>query len=370
MTLGVLVRRLNQLRHVEGAVREAHVRGHRVEIFLDSRGPQTGPKGDEFPRRGLVPSRFDAWATFLRWPSLVPKVDALLVPAPLGIGINVETPPEPPLPPARAYCALQTAWSDLMYLRPDEAERWDAVYTWSARWADWWQEAHGCPPSNFVPVGLPVAEHLRWIDPAEVRTAFGIAPGPVVLYLPFPFGAHEQDWRLRYLYRLSPWGDRATVRAVRTYCDRQGAQFVVKSRAKTPVPAYLADAADVVVDRDEPGEPTLLRLLTTATLMVHHTSSAVAEAAAAGVRALSIVPPHWTAYEGRGPDFDPDGTLSFYGWTGLSVTWPAAWARRRRLENAGTGISGMARDAYVERFLGGEPFNAGKLIIDDLEKRL
>ena len=351
MTLGLYVRRLNQIRFVEGVARAAHARGHRVLLLLDQRGSREGPKGEEWPDPEKVPERWRTWATVLPFDRLHIGLDAIVVPAPLGVD-----PADLPSG-AKVYAGLQTNVTDVTRLA--EPWRWSVVYTWSKAWA-----LMGCKPvppsgqmSTFRAIGHPLADMLPTIDRAEVRRTFGLPDRPIVLYFPFPFGAHEQPWRLRYLYRWAPWGDRATVRAVRAFCDRQGAALVVKSRAKTEVPGYLRRAADVVVERDEPGEATSLRLLSVADLLVHHLSSGAMEALLVGVPSLYIRPDGWLAY---------DEHLRLLGSEFYGTEWrPGAMdIPSRRGWNAGLDATRRAR------YLGPEPFAAGQRIVDDLEERV
>jgi len=302
--IGLLVRRLNQLPHVEGIARAAQGK-HEVILYCDYRD-LGGPKDELVPRLGRLPDRWLALAEArTTWPQSG-EVDALIVPGAIGYPAD-----ELPIQGIRC-CALQTSWSDLMHWQAEPA--WHRIYAWSL----WWGREY-CLRRNLSPrprlenwrfVGPPIAEHLRWIDPAKVRQEFGLPSGrPVVVYLPLPFGAHAgQTLRLRYWHRYSPTGDRAVVRAVRRFCDSYGALLAVKSRAKTSVPDYLRKAADLVIERDRPGEPDLLRLLTCATLMIHYNSMAVVEAAVARVPAPCIRFPAawWPAYpDDRGGLFSP-----------------------------------------------------------------
>ena len=370
MTLGVLVRRLNQVPWIEGTVRAALARGHRVVLLLDDRDAG-GPKGVLAPTAGRLPARFRAWAEVRRWPAPTARLDAVLVPGPIAWRAEE-------LPKARIRAGLQTSWSDVMHLAAAAADQWSAVYAWSSSWARFWTDSHGTAgaPTTFVPVSHPLAEHLGWLDRDAIRAQYGIPPDRrVVLFLPFPFGAHEQPWRLRWGYRVAPWGDRAVVRAVRDYCDRQNATLVVMDRYKVDTPGYTKRAADVFVEHADPAEPTVLKLLSVSQLMVHHLSAAVAEAAAAGVTALSVKPKHWTAYERRGdiPSFstttEPWETDSFYAWAGMCYLAQPHVAGALLRAGAWV-IPPPGRQSYVDLFLGGEPFNAGARSLDDLEKRV
>lgn len=350
MIVGILLRRLNQLRHCEGAIREAVRRKYDVVLLLDQRDAG-GPKGDEVPVLGKIPARFRQWCDVSLWSTVgTLRADVTLVPSALGLTQRDI---------ARLIqnaCAIQTTVSDVLDLMVPTMFR--AVYTWSDLWERWWREYNksGRVIENFVPVGLPVAEHLSWIDRAEVRQTFGIPEGRrVVLYLPYPFESAPSWWGWRY--GLPFGGDRRVVRAVRRFCDRNNALMVVKSRAKNPVRSYTADAADLVMDRDEPGEPTLLRLLTVSDLMIHPMSTSVTEAEAARVPSVCVATAHLASV------YDKRPIEGFYG---------ERWAPRRLISELG------AEDAWPvscradqpERLIGLSPFRAGARIMDDLERRI
>lgn len=243
------------------------------------------------------------------------------------------------------------------------------MFGWSAAWGEWWASTLSVGYAAraghiFRPVGLPVADcKLSHINPF----AMWRPQHKAVVYLPFMGGSRLV--RARYLL----WDQPRLLKALRAYCDRHQAQLIVKSRAKTSVDAALLHAADRVIDADEHGEPTLWRLLTQAVtsggcLLVHHMSTGVVEAAAAGVKSLGIMPHgfDWPTDERqRVPDLMPHG--GFYHWRGLSeVVRPRA--ARFLFENDAdllTPPDPAVLGAYRERFLG--PPNAGLNIVKALE---
>ena len=377
MRLGVHVSRLSQLPHMEGLVRAASARQYHVSLLLDT-ALAGGPKADQVPWPAHVPVRFARWADLI---SVTPEGMVQLV-----AGLRLDwlvmgyAPHLAGWSPRTRLAFVQGAVTDFMGV--SNPWRWDRVYAWTD---DWWLQTWsawaprdmnqlGAMDRAVRGVGMPMADHLAWIDPAEVRRTFGFGDKPVVLLLPFPFHANT-----RCLWADLVWGgpwpgvptDRAFVRALRGYCDRVGALLVVKARSKVATRAYLRRAADVVVEADEPGEPTLLRLLTVASLMVHAYSTATAEAAAAGVPALCLAPGprQWPAYRHRlGLRGFLPGEDGFYGWSGVSERHrPAAAIEALR---RGTHVPHMVterRQSYIARFLGGEPFRAGARMLDDME---
>jgi hypothetical protein len=352
VTLSVVIRRLNQLRHVEGAIRAAHARGHKVVLECWPSGLSGGPKDAEQPSLSRVPRRFDRWAQVQYGDaSNVYLADAILVPSALGLDIRRQT--------GTVLAALQTTWSDLIRL---DTDLWDVVYSWSKNWARWWADAHqGWYPGNIVPVGLPIAEHLYWQDPRLTDIS-----QRTVLYFPFPFDTHDMSAMLRWGYRYLPWGDRAVVRAARKCADRLGWPLVIKSRPKTTLPAYSRERADVIVEGDQPGEPTAFHMMTQAGLFIHHNSAGVVEAGALGRPAINVSPWGWSAYEGRGSDFEPMGPFSFYSWIGISESYrPGFGMVFNPFE-----VDQAERERYCGRFIGGTHFNVGDRILNDLEERV
>lgn len=399
MRLGLVVRRLNQLPHVEPIARAAHARGHAVTLFLDQRGPKEGPKAAQWPDPAKIPPRWQPFATLAAWSTdphrllwipgaqswwwdsrergVMPDPDALVVAGPIaytdGLG----------LPPGVLCAALQTSWSDMAWL----SGAWDVAYAWSPWWRaamDQYQRATGRTAAlsrtgnpldrvPVVPVGFPPADHLAWIDRDAVRRRFGLpATRPVYVLAPFPFRAHDrQGWRLRWLYRYSPVGDALTLATLRRAVDEQGGVLVVKSRPKTSLPRSTRRAADLVVEDAEAGEPTMLELLSVAAGAVGFYSTTVLESVAAGCPWLCLAPPVWPAYGDRlgrawweplhsAPPMVTKLPLTWLGVPPLaSVGWPPS-----------ADICAARRERYVRDYLGGEPFRAGERVVEDLEARV
>ena len=354
MRLAVYIRRLNQARHVEAAIREASARGHEVTLILDDQG-EVGPKAGERARPEFVPARFAEWCRLAPQGSAAAAepFDALLVAG--GINLDWQR-----LPSSRIRIVVQGSVSDFLRLEP---ARWDLVCCWSAWWAEAWASVASAPDQSRIaricrPVGFPVAD-------CAVSQLSG---PPTVVYLPFAGGPRLV--RARYAW----WDEPRIVRALAAYCRTRGASLVVKSRAKTPVSAALRRVADEVIETDQPGEPTLWRLLTQVAvgrqgLLVHHMSTGVAEAAAAGVQSLGIMPYGWdwpSDDRVQVPDLLPHG--GFYHWRGLSQLVRPDAARFLFSNDADllAPPPGDSLAAYRSRFLG--PRGAGLNIVKALEE--
>jgi len=389
MRLGLLVRRLNQLPHVQPVARAAKERGHEVVLVLDQRGAATGAKASQTPMWHRLPSRWFGMVAGMRvWKTWDTEadLDALLVPG--GIAY---TPAEldaafPDVP----RLALQTAWSDLLWL----GGTWDAVYCWS----DWWRvqareyfRAFGraiphrrggssVDLAPVIPVGYPLMDVLNdtpLYERTAIRRRLGVPDGrPVYVLAPFPFDSHDrQGWRLKWAYRYL--GDAATVEAIRNAVTAQGGVLVVKSRPKTTLPGWTRAAADLVIEDAEAGEPTMLHLLAIADGAVGFYSMSVLEAAAAGCPWLCLAPTRWPAYGDRlGQSWweplhhaAPVSTrVPLSAWRAPTMfhddrhSTALAWPDRASLRYL------AGREQYVRTFLG--PMNAGERIVADLEARI
>jgi len=347
MRLGLLIGRLNQCRHVEGIVRAAVARGH--SVLLLCLVTDTGGKSYEAAEPARLPRRFHTMANPVRLTSLDDLAAALTS---LHVDALVSVLPLPKAITSRVLSAwLQPTASNLFQVNP---WRWDAVYGWSLGWRSMAERyrplvAEGLR-ERFVPVGYAPAECLHWTDPAEVRATFGIAAPKITILLPYPFAI--TPWRyethVRYGWPLLWPGhnDRALLRQVRAFADRSGTALVIKEREKNPVRGYARRVADHVIEGDEPGEPTLLRLLTLGDLLVHFGSTSVLDAASAGVRRWDVRIP---------------GDVRLTG----------GWRSLRELGD-GTGPFHFPPESYpyAERFLGGWPVpRSGEVIVGDLERK-
>ena len=390
MTLGVLIGRLNHLRHVEGAIRAARADGHRVVLWCHT--PTTRSTKDyERPVPARLPQRIFGMASVESVESLASLrvecahegVAALLstidLPAPLVTGLSA----------GATVAWLPPTVSDFMQAR--EPWKWAAIFSWSAVWsriATWHREALGefreaLVLRHALPVGYPPAECLDAIEARDARATLGVATPRVVVLLPYPFDITPWAWATHVRYaHLARWNDRAVVRSLRAFCDRWDAALVVKERAKNAVRGYARDAADHVIEGDEPGEPTLLRLLSFAHLLVHFSSSSTLDAVAAGVRQYTFTLPGdtrltggWRAHE----DFKAGRGL-FHAWHGVARHLPVHYVRhglddtypfREATWAQNTHVDPLIRRYYAERYLGGWPVpKSGALIVDELVRRV
>ena len=152
----------------------------------------------------------------------------------------------------------------------------------------------------------------RLIDPAEVRRRWGVpAAQPVVVLFLFAQGVgRDTFWpkqicaepsRLKQLANIvrrgrfeywphvwHGWNDLNVVKAIRRFCDRNGAYLLVKSRRKTPVPGYTGALADQCIYDESFYPATVLEALSIASLSVSYYSNSVFESVSLGVPHLCV----------------------------------------------------------------------------------
>jgi hypothetical protein len=286
---------------------------------------------------------------------------------------------------------------DTFLNHPLEAlESCDLVALQSAWWAEWAISHYAAAGSGDIAAlrgrlarlvvcpGLPELDALRLVDRDEVRRRWGIPAGqPVVVLLPFPQGIGKTSFwpkkifgepsRARRLLNVARHGqfnywrrawtetsERHVVRAARAFCDRNGAFLLVKSRVKTPIPAYTQAIADKCVYDESYYPPTIIEALSIANLCISHYSASVLEAAALGVPNLCVA---FTAEDYLGSDaeayrsFDAFFTRDRGGvfeFEGVSRTMAAceAVAEIGSRSLSDFHVDPAARRAYVEKFIG------------------
>jgi len=395
------IHRANYYRPLGPAIEEAVRRGDQVECWHDWSRPRRGGKGSEFPdsqppalAKGIRVQTFQGPADMLqRFRSEPPDVVIALDPAPTGFRDEL---------PAK-WLWLQYSADILFFPTADGVLASDLLATYSPYWSTELRKRFpGSGPSGnldtrTVPVGMPELDVVARIDPDEVRRRFALAPGrPVVLYLPFPLRSNPRTFWLRRVFTPSTrlvqgagavlgrrldywdhvrhgWNDRRLVESVRAFCDRAGALLVMKSRLKDPIPRYARDLADVALYDPSHYPPTILELLSVASLCIHAYSTSVFEAAYSAVPSLCLAPDRRDmGLPDHVLDLVHNGDLGgIYNWPGTAYCVPlrAAFDGLRRWQLADFPLDGAARKRYVERFLGfDDGRSAGRLL--DVAERL
>ena len=240
---------------------------------------------------------------------------------------------------------------------------------------------------------MPELDAVRRIDPEEVRRRLGLPRDrPIVLYLSFPLASNPPTFWLRGVFtpstrlgqaartllagRTEYWpdvreglNDRRLVEAVRHFCDRTGAALVVKSRLKDPIPRYTLRRADRALYDLSHYPPTILELLSVASLCVHFYSTTVLEAVYCGVPSLCLAPHRRSPWARPRLHRSSCTTSSPAG----STTGPASRTACRSARHS-TGSpagasqtsrwSARARAEYVERFLGFDDSRSSGRLLD------
>jgi hypothetical protein len=398
MRIVFIIHRKNYYRLLGPAIEEGLRRGWRVECWHDWSHARRGGKASEFP--DVVPPLRHGTPEVQRFQGLDDLAARLRADSP-----DVIVAIDPPRPDVKAATTARWLWLQysadiLFYQTPEPFLVADALATYSAYWAERLEERHrdtgqgAAVKSRSHPVGMPELDVIPRIDPAEVRRRFGL-PGdrPIVLYLPFPLRSNPQTFWLRGVFtpstrlgqaartllarRMEYWedvrrgrNDRRLVEAVRDFCDREGAALVMKSRLKDPIPRYALRRAERALYDPSHYPPTILELLSVASLCIHAYSGGVFEAAACRVPSLCLAP---EAKDMGFPDLaerlalvhnlEPEG---IYNWPGAAYCAPlreafdsfATW----RLEDFP--LKAEARRGYVERFLGFDDGRSSERLLD------
>lgn len=401
MRVAFLIHRKNYYRLLAPVVEEALRRGYRVECWHDWSHPRRGGKAYEFP--DASPALGAGTPEVRTFQGLADLGERFRADSP-DVVISIDPPPSDVRAGAKArWLWLQYSVDILFYPTLQGILDADAVGMYSPYWIGRLEERHrDSGPAHEVKlktiaVGVPELDAARGIDPEEVRRRLRLPPGrPVVLYLPFPLLSNPRTFWMRHVFAPSTrleqgarvllgrrteywphvmkgWNDRRLVQELRGFCDRNGAALVMKSRLKDPVPRYARRLADRTLYDLSHYPPTILELLSVASLCIHAYSTAVFEAAycrvpslclAAGARDMGL--PAFVH------DFAHNGALGgIYNWPGTAYCAPLreAFDGFRRWSLADFPLDAAARKRYVERFLGfDDGRSSGRLL--DLVARL
>jgi hypothetical protein len=412
MKLGVVIERTNYYRLLAPVVDSALARGWQVVCFHDYTQPRTGMKGYEFPAIEAAPLFGNGVPRLVIYEgaaNLAAAIDAAEVDAVVSL-----MPPPATIEAKRAcsakWISLQYAGELVAHMYPSSACGIDLLGLYS----DWWLEfgltvlrAQGHSTSNdererairqkAVVVGFPEVDQFGTIDPADVRRRWGIPPGkPVVAFLPYPFGSNPRTPWSRWVYsprnsalkrmylrfsrqeRLASlsarrWDDRAVSRAVRSFCDANGAHLLVKGRLKDPVPPYLLRMADLTLNDRGHYPPTILEVLAIAEVCVHFYSGTVFEASACGVPSLSICPalddmvgPVSAWY--RSIYSREEGSLFQFRGVTATIGIGEAIEALPRMSLADFVADPVAHKAYVRKFLGFDDARSSVRLLDAAER--
>lgn len=418
MRVAFLIERASYYRLLGPIIDEALRQGWTTECWHDYSHARVGHKGYLFPHIEAAPQFRNGRPTFKSFGGAAElrqwlgqqRVDAV---------ISLSTPTllfGTPLPAGGpAWICLQELLDLFVNSGPAGMRCSDLVALHSDWWLSWCAEyfhqqgliedGHAFfreMAGRVVSVGLPELDQASLIDPAEVRERLGLPPDrPIVTLLPFPGATNPRSFwanklflepnpakRLLHVLRhrrpeylghvLNGHTDHAVIRALRAFCDRNGALLVIKSRLKTPIPGYAREMADRCIYDDSYYPATVIEAIAVSSLCVGFYSAAVTEAAALGVPYLCLAYSPTDYLDG-----DPSGLSryrhffnrqegGFFQFRGVSTTMSIAEALAR-LPVSTLGaftIDAAARAAYMAKFLGSDDRQSSRRLLAALANTL
>jgi len=255
-----------------------------------------------------------------------------------------------------------------------------------------------------VMTGCTQSDGLHQVDQTVLRRQWGIPEGqPVVVYIPSNHGpglyfrilhargtisraAHllySKQWRL-LPYAWRNFSDKALVRAVRAFCDRNGAFLLVKNRQKTAMPTHLTEAADKIIFDESEYPAGILAPLSIADLCITaYLSDSVYDAAATGIPVLSFYPDStytWPTRNGRNVNFasSPEdvhyttelgGPFNAPGFA-YTMSLLSGIKHLSSMQFADFPLDRAALEDYVDHYLGFADGRCGERVVDAIEALL
>jgi hypothetical protein len=411
-----LVSRQPEYRLIAPVVDEVLGRGWRAECWLNHGWHRDGLKAYQFPDLDAAPAFRHGQPHFATYAG-DGDLDARLRATDADVVVSCAPPPTIPVGGVdgarrQVWVGLQHTIDFLITYPADVLLACDVIALYSDWWRQWAVEHYAgeatADMSTFVPklaarsavTGFTALDPITMIDPHEVRARWGIPKTqPVVVLLPFgqgvgktafwPRGIFGEPSRIRQVAnvvakrRFEYWHearhgarDIDVVRALRRFCDRHGACLLVKSRRKTPIPAYTARLADKCLYDESYYPSTVLEALSVASLCVGYYSATVTEAAPSGVPTLCVT---MDADDYCGDDAwnirlfrrffnrTEGGVFQFNGVT-TTVTPREAIAHLEHASLDSFAMNSDARARYVEKFLAHDDFAASARVVDAAER--
>jgi hypothetical protein len=403
------IARQNYYRLLAPVIDEALGRGLAVECWHDYGAPRASHKGYLFPDLEETPKFVNGTPVFRTYAG--PDGLAALLATEGADAVVAFHPPRRLLgsgcrPPV-TWFLLQDSASFFVHLTPEDLLGVRGVGVYSAPWLDWGLGlmqtkgllGEGDPRGDRIRarcrvVGFPELDACGALDRVAIRARLGLPPDrPVVTFMPYPYRSNPQTFWLRWIYAnprralqaaailasgrhaywphlRGGWHDRNLVRAVRAFCDANGAALIVKYREKDPLPSYLRQLADVTLAEPVAWPPPILETLAVADLAISFYSATVLEAAYLGVPYLCIAvdgadwlgsmdPVWWEARE----TLREGGQFNFSGVTRL-MTIPSIIEELPRRPLAEFRVDPARRQAYVARFIGPDDGRSAARMID------
>jgi len=400
MRIAFLIERANFYRLFAPVVDEALRQGWEVECWHDYSQARHGQKGYNFPAVESAP-RFVHGAPRLRTyhGSLELRgvlqqngTDAVVSLTPRSSELGGDAVSSP-----AKWLMLQHALSNFIGYGCEGFRGSDGVGLYSDHWTElgleYFREKQLIRAGDHVEeeiqkkalaVGFPEMEASKLVDPGGVRRRLGIPlDRPVVILLPYSYGFGLSSFRATHRgqersrrSQLSGvvrqcWTDLNVVRAVRAFCDRNGAHLIVKARLKRPQPIYTKALADTYMYDESVYPATILEVLSIASLCIGFYSTTVHEAAYLGIPSLSIRPVDPDVRGDRAVRLTfMDRSKSSFDFPGVAAVLEMAEAitdlPRKSLQDFT--MDAQARAAYVEKFLGYDDGHSSKRVLDAIRR--
>ncbi len=401
MRIAFLVQRANFYRLYAPVVDEALRQGWEVECWHDYSHPRGGQKGYNFPAVESAPAFIHGTPRFrtyhgsqeMRGWLRQDSTDAVV-----SLSPRSDEPGHDSVSSSAKWFMLQHALSNFVAYGCEGFLASDGVGLYSDHWTELGLEyfrekqlvRHGDDTEKEIQrkalaVGFPEMEAAKLVDPGEVRRRLGVpVDRPVVVLLPYGYGfglssfraTHGHQERRSRWRELSGvvgqyWNDLNVVKAVRAFCDRNGAYLIVKSRLKRRPPVYTRALADTHLYDESIYPATILEVLSIASLCIGFYSTTVHEAIYLGIPCLCIRPADRDVRGDRALQrVFMDRSKSSFEFPGVSVVLEAPEVitdlPRKGLDDFA--MDAQARAAYVERFLGYDDGRSSKRVLDEIRR--
>jgi len=418
MKAAFVIERVPHYRLFGPIIDAALARGWDVECWHDHGAPSLEPKRGQVPTADTVPTFRHGTPTVRSYQGRT-ELRSWLVSRRADAVVSTETPQvgnEPPLEaPGPLWVSLQNITDAFLTHTPEQILSCDVVAMYSTWWEEWISDYYAAVGTvsdrdgyasklhaRAAYVGIPELDAAMLIDPDEVRHRWGIPRHqPVVVLFPFPQGVGRavfwprkicgEPSSLRQLanviaYRRFEywphvrhgWNDRNVVKAIRRFCDRNGAYLLIKSRRKTPIPRYIETVADRCLYDESLYPPTVLEALSIASLSIGYFSGTVLESIGLGVPHLCVT---FTAddylgaasreheYFARYYTADEGSVFQFRD-VSTTMTMPEAIGALPHRTLGDFRMDQAARARYVEKFLGHDDRTGGRRTVLAIERAL
>lgn len=333
MILGVPGDRRGYWKVTGSVVDEAFRRGHRVSAIMSNQ-----------PKAGEAVSADEIRSV---WPQMEFGVYPDVIIGDPSVG-DMALPPVPTI-------ALDFVWEQRIH-----AHKTNVLRCWST---DYHRAAFRNVPGQPV-TGMTALDAFSLVDDADTRERFGLDDKPVVVLLTAKLGIRSL-WRrtlFKHLYYPS------ILYAIRDYCRKHGALFVVKTREKHKDTALVLNLADRVIDDQLLWPYSAARIINVASLVIHFQSGAVHEASAAGVPQISIRIPRPDVSWYRGFDVLCSGApYTLHHWPGVVQTATHHSVGRMLAENEVTTVQPKQLVEFNARFNGLVDGKNGARVMDLVE---